>query len=442
MQTNGLKKRILVVAITAALISSSAMVIAAEQTATSIPAGVGGEYYTLGGGSVLPPPGSGRITFNIRARLQLGFGYSCGKFNFQNNISQMINQFRQRVRQLPGQLQQAAQAAVAGLPGYLMQKYNPTLYNILTKTLDESAELFNMSYKSCEQMEAEMAKDPNANPYDGFLRASIAQKWTIGGNANNAIAADVHQDVKTNPAAPIRWIGGVLYGTALTPIQINHDLAVAGYNIMLNRTGDVSTNARPTGNLANERIARIWPTPREAGVWAQKVVGDKRVVLIGANQNRETIPGKGLRPIMVELRTEIQEAVRLAYEENNYSGFNNYATVKVTPALIEGIKALPVSQRGFMRDRMIEEMAVKETIERAFLIVQMISIGLQEPDVSSSTGASIADEYVRNNTIPAFQSRIEEVLQDIELSQSTIDGTTRTIINQSQGLGSFVRGKE
>ena len=415
---------------------------AAEQTAAPVSVGVGGEYYTLGGGAVLPPPGSGRVTFNINARLQVGFGYSCGKFNFHDNISQMINQFQQRLRQLPGQLQQAVQAAIAGLPGYLMQKYNPTLYNILTKTLDESAELFNMSFKTCEQMEAEMAADPNANPYDGFFRASIAEKWRDGGNQSNAVAPDVYEDIKQNPAEPIQWLGGNLYGTQFNPVQINHDLVVAGYNIMLGRTNDVSITTAPTGTLANEPIVQIWSNPDEAGRWVQTVVGDLRIILTGSNQNRSTIPGKGLRPKVVELRADIEQAFNLAYNQNDYSQIKTFGSLNVTPALIESLRSMNAGERAVLRGRLIEEMAVKETVERAFLILQMLSTGSQAPDVTSSVGGAAADEYLRQNTLPAFESQIDSIIKDLELRDKTLSRTSRDIISRSKQSGSSSLGKQ
>lgn len=438
-----MKKKILPLLIGAALLSLKIpLAFSAEQTASPVSVGVGGEYYTLGGGAVLPPPGSGRVTFNINARLQVGFGYSCGKFNFHNNIEQMINQFQTRLRQLPGQLQQAVQAAIAGLPGYLMQKYNPTLYNILTKTLDESAELFNMSYKTCEQMESEMARNPNANPYDGFFQASVANKWRTGGNQNNAVAPDVYDDIKSSPAEPIAWIGGHLYGTQFNPVQINRDLVVAGYNIMLGRTADVSITSAPIGALANEPIAQIWANPEEAGVWAQTVVGDMRIVLTGSHQNRTSIPGKGLRPKVVELIAEIETAFDLAYNQNDYSQIKTFGSMSITPSLIESLKAMNAGERAVLRGRLIEEMAVKETVERSFLILQMMATGIQAPDVVSSTGGSSADEYLRKTTLPAFESKIDEIIKDIELKNTTLNRTTRDIISRSRQTGASSVGKQ
>ena len=241
------------------------------QAAPEVSATVGDLYYRLGGGKVLPPPGAGYTTFNLRSRFTGGFGMSCGQFNYHQNVQQVINEWKSRVRQIPGQLKAAVSSAIASLPGYLMMKYNPSLYNIITKTLDESADLFKLSYKSCQQVEKELARNPEANPYQGFLQASVMDKWTLGAQ-NNQVAADVDEEVKTNPAGPIRWIGGEEYGTPSNPIQINRDLVVAGYNILIGRTDNVAVVTPPVGPAALEPIVRIWPNPQAAGTWIQEVL--------------------------------------------------------------------------------------------------------------------------------------------------------------------------
>ncbi len=48
-------------------------------------------FYKLGGGSAVPAPGSGQVTHHVTAHFKGGFGYSCVQFDFQNNLSQMIN---------------------------------------------------------------------------------------------------------------------------------------------------------------------------------------------------------------------------------------------------------------------------------------------------------------------------------------------------------------
>jgi len=388
-------------------------------------------YYHLGGGEALPRPASGFTSFNIRARFTAGFGYSCGKFNYHDNIQQMVNQLKTKVRAIPSQLQTAVSAGIAGLPGYLMQKYNPTLYNILTQTLDQSADLFQLSYKSCQQMEAEMASNPDANPYSGFLRASIANKWSDGAKSGDKNAADTNEDIKANPAGPIEWLGGKLYGTSDNPVQINKDIVTAGYNILIGRTNDVSLTTEPPESMRDEPIVKIWKNPNLAGRWIQDVIGDKRIIL-DESIEPDTIPGKGLRPKVIILENEIRTALLDAYENNEYEDLNKYTTVRISGSIINGLRSLPQGERLIMMDRLISEMAVSEIQERMFLIKQMISAGLNAPDVSASLGGSTADEHIRHVSLPEIDSKINEIYDDLELKQRTINRTTIAILNRAE----------
>lgn len=287
---------------------------------------IGRLYYEIGGGKLLPPPGAGVYTFNIRSSFNTGYGYSCGAFNYHSNITQMINQFLSRVRQIPGQLMDAFSAALVGLPNYLLMKTNASLYNTINNTLNETTELFRLSFKSCAQIEEEIRRHPDTNPYQGFIQASIADKWHYGGDSGENIA-DVSEEIKQNPVDPITWLGGRIAGTPDNPIQVNRDLTVAGYNLMIGRTGDVSTTAAPTGALALEPIVRVWPDPGLAGQWIQEVIGDQRLVLQDSPPNPESIPGKGLRPKVVALEPEILEALMEVYNHNDYTLINNYLSL-------------------------------------------------------------------------------------------------------------------
>ncbi len=415
--------------------------VAAPNNASPVPAEISGLYYHLGGGRYLPPPGSNMSSYNIAARYRVGLGYSCGQFNFQDNITTMVNQMMTRVRQVPSQLTSAASAAVAGLPGYLIQKANPTLYNIITKTLDETANLFNLSFQSCQQLERELRQSPGTNPYQGFMRASIADRWTVGAGAGET-AADVDEAIKENPREPIKWLGDNLYGTVANPLQINHDIVVAGYNIMLGRTSDVSITTAPVGALANQPIVKIWSSPLAAGRWAQEVLGDTKVVLVDNTVKPETIAGKGLRPQVDLLEEPIHAALKLALNTDDYSDLNKYTSTRISSGIVESLRAMPAGEAAVMIDRLISELAVSEARERLMLIKQMLLTGLKAPDLVASTAGATAVEYIRGTTFPDMERVTQEIFDALELKQKTVNRTTINILNhrsQQQSAGASKR---
>ncbi len=384
-------------------------------------------FLKLGGGKVVPAPGSGYVTHRVTARLKLGFGYSCGEFDFQDNIAQMINQIETRVREIPMQLQNAMSAAVAGLPGYLMQKINPNLYNIVTKSLDETAELFRFSYKTCEQMEAEMRQ--GKNPYDNFMTAVVANKWKIGGESGQNIV-DMKSEIAADKNGPIKWLGGNEYGTVQRPVQINHDLVIAGYNIMIGRTGDVSTNEIPTGVLAQQPIVQIWSRPSIAGDWIQNVVGDLRIITAVDNVEPESITGKGLRPVVADLEPLIRAALSSAIIIHDFEDINKFTSARLSSGLVDGLRGMPLGERLVFMERLVSEMAVNEAYERVTLIRQMLLMGLKHPDNVAANISDRTEEYVRGKTFADLDIAINEIYEALALKRTTVNSTAISIINQ------------
>jgi integrating conjugative element protein (TIGR03755 family) len=339
-------------------------------------------------------------------------------------------------------LQGAATAAIAGLPGYLLMKRNPTLYNIITKTLDESAELFRLSYKSCREMEREMARNPDANPYQGFLQAGATDLWEQGADEGD-LAADVDQSIKDSPPTEVKWLGGNAYGTPDNPVQINRDIVVAGYNILIGRIGDVSvTDAPATAEELSQPVVKIWPDPEQAARWAQDVLGDKIIVLGKDAPAPETIAGKGLRPKVEELEPLVAAALALALETDDYTDLNKFTSARISGLLIESLRDMPRGDAAVMTDRLVSEMAVSEAAERLTLIKQMMLIGLKAPDVGASTGGATAEEYIRGVTFPDMEVAQNEIYDALELKQRTINRTTVSILNHAEQLRNSAAGAE
>jgi integrating conjugative element protein (TIGR03755 family) len=417
----------------------------ATQAVPEVSVDVGRVYYLIGGGKVLPPPGSEIYTANIRASFNLGYGYSCGRFSYHANVSAMVNDFMNQMREMPGQLVDAFSAAVAGFPSYLLMKANASLYNTVTKTLSDAHELFRFSYKSCEQIESELRQNPDSNPYQGFIRASILDRWHIGAE-NGENISDVHDDVKENPVGPITWFGGNEAGTVDNPIQVNRDFVVAGYNIMIGRSGDVSVTNAPTGTAAQQPIVQIWPTPEDARRWVQEVLGDYSLNLTDsvAGGAPESKPGRGIRPMVTSLEIEIHNALMQVYEHNDYSLVNNYLSLpSISGRLADGLRTLPENEKSVFIDRLVSEMSVKEIQDRMVLIRQMIYSALKHPDLLASPAAGgAAVDILYKKTLPSIRDVISEVDNEIKLQQKTINPTILSILDRAEEIRKSGHGKQ
>ncbi len=393
-------------------------------------------FFMLGGGPTVPPPGTGMITTTVTAHLKAGFGYSCGKFSFYNNIADMINNVTQQVRQLPFALQGAVTAAVTALPGYLMEQINPGLLKEIDQALDQSKELFRFSYKSCEQMESEMRKNGKGyNPYNGFMKAVVYNKWNLAAK-NGTNIADVPKQITQNPAGPIKWLGGKDYGTPMNPIEINRDMVIAGYNIMLGRNADVSINTAPTGAMAKQPIVKIWPKPSDAGVWLQRIVGDKVIITSVAKAKPISINGHGLTQVVADLQPQIRSALNKAINTFDFTDINKFDGINMSAGIINALRDMPLAQRSVYMNRLVSEMAVNVTLDRVDLIRQMLSLGLNNPDNVTAKISGVTEKYIRSTTLPDLKLRLNEIFEAQTLKHTTINTTSIMLLNQDAALRS------
>lgn len=388
--------------------------------------------YTLGGGRAVPPPGSKFIKHAVTANLDFRSSYSCGKFDFQTNISDAVNNIKTEIREIPMQLQNAITGAVASLPSYYMKKINSALYDVLNQALGESTELFRLSYKSCETLEKEIHdNEAGYNPYSSFMKVSWYGKAEEDAAQGKSILDLKQQKTDGTTPPPIKWLGGKDYGTELRPIQLNHDLVMAGYNIMLGRTADVSDDSIPAPALRQEIIVKIWSRPSVAGEWLQEIVGDQ-VIITTSNDKKPTIlQGKGLRTTIEELEPLIADALNTAISTYNFTDLNEFASaLKISSGLVDALRDMPTQERSLIFERLVSEMAVNEVFERVNLIRQMLSHGLKAPDNETAKISETIEKFIRGSTYPELDRSKQQILTQISLKQSTVNTTALFIIGQ------------
>ncbi|MCP4983474.1 MAG: hypothetical protein GY935_23610, partial [Gammaproteobacteria bacterium] len=262
------------------------------------------------------------------------------------------------------------------------------------------------------------------------MSVSIANKWSAGGSSGGNIA-DVDAQIKQDPTGPVQWLGGNDYGTIDNPVRINHDLVIAGYNIMLGRSTDVSIDTKPSGALTQEPIVQIWDKPSAAGKWLQGVVGDKEIITEAIKPFHKSVTGEGLRPIVADLEPLINDALLEAVNKYDFTDINEYNMLSISNGLIDGLRAMPLGERSVFMDRLVSEMAVNEAYHRVTLIRQMLLIGLNAPDIVASQAASDTTNYVRQSTLPDLDSLVAEIYADLSLKRTTVNATALSIINQS-----------
>ena len=318
------------------------------------------------------------VNLNIRA----GIGYSCGQFNMFNNLAQEIDNLKKQASKLPGELQNAATAAVAAAPGYLLHKSAPEVYALLNEKIDEAFQLFQLSYKSCKQIEREMLRG-NANPYADFMQVSVGEQWSK--NIGIGSITEIEQTVDENAAedgftfAKCQKVGG----SDTDPAFIYEELITAGFNTLHNRS-DISSNA---STRSAHTFTQFWARPSSAVSWIHQTFGEE-IVKLGQNTNVSPIVGVGLFGQFEVLSNTFS----IAFEEvagGEYENYNNlqkiYPSLKERPETLREL--LTLDDRGnshgkrlttaLMIVRLSKYYAYEVLFKRLTAMYQLINAGLR-----------------------------------------------------------------
>ncbi len=400
--------------------------------AEAVPVNTSVIYYKIGGGKVVGSPASGFRTIRVTANYSAGFGYTCGQFDPHENVSQMINQVQSKVRELPNQLSSAFTAAMLSLPGYLLKREYPGLYGIITKTLDDSWELFDLGLKSCQQMESEMNRMGDGyNPYQNVLRASVADRWEYEVGVSSGLTVDeVKKTVDTDVGnRGLLWAEGVRFGGLnQDPIRFNHDLVVAGYNTLIGRS-PTNDESQPSASYRDSHLYGIWKSPREAANFLVEIAGEEE---IRTDNSKPVVKAPmGMRPFLQTATVLLQAALQNAVESNDWQAIHSIDSMGVAVGVVEAIRKEDASLRGTMITQMAGEIAVVELLERVQLIERMLNAGLKQADISASKAASTAATYVKNDTLPKLQHELRKILATHEFRNQSLHHTALTILERS-----------
>ncbi|MFB3078013.1 MAG: integrating conjugative element protein, partial [Lysobacterales bacterium] len=249
-------------------------------------------YYEIGGAKPVSAPANPKVTsFTLGGSVQLGLGYSCAAFDPVAAVSNSLNNIGAGVDNIMNAMTAAASSAIAALPALILQRANPGLYDLFQNALLKAEQTMQLATKSCEVMEAEIAR--GKNPYADLITLSKGNDWKMqmGIGGNDAVTAKEAVDA-TNGDNGIPWITGQAGGTGQPELRFTGDIVEAGYNINMNRPITTST---PIPAADATRLSEIWPEPSAARGWVVDVVGEN-IVTTCDTCRKDSVPGTGLLP--------------------------------------------------------------------------------------------------------------------------------------------------
>ena len=390
----------------------------------------GSFYYSIGGGTPIGPPASTQTeTVSIGASLAWGSNLTCGEFDPFVTVSNQLNGITEGFEQMMSDVLEAATAAVASLPGLILQRANPGLYDLMQNGILQGKLDVEYAKTSCEQVSRLLA---DKLPVDDWTLVSTGQNWRQAAVDGQDIIEAKRNVEATAGEGGVPWTCGELRGGAGQPaVDVNADTVAAGYNVLLNRAPCDDT-AIVAADPEVDRLAVQWDTPAAASAFAVEVLGDTAIRTCEGCDKLESTPGKGLAFVhdetRVEVGTELADLVAGAaaptYEE--LQAVSAPPGILVTRPLIEAIRA--DEERDLIIERLAGEIALARTLEQALMVRRMIQAGKREPNIASIGPAQDALE----TSLSDLTAEIDGLLYEIGVREAITSNTAQKLLVRRQ----------
>ena len=385
-------------------------------------------YYEIGGAQPVSPPPNPLVTsVTLGGSAQLGLGYSCAKFDPLLAVTHTLNNIKSGVDDMMNAMTAAASSAIAALPALILQRANPGLYDLFQNALLKAEETMKLATKSCEQMEAEIAK--GKNPYADLITLSKGNDWKVqmGIGSNDAVSAKNAVE-SANGDNGVPWIGGAAGGAGQPVLRFTGDLVQAGYNINLNRP---IADTTPVPATDATRLAEIWASPTLARNWVVDVVGEN-IVTTCAPCRKDSIPGTGLLPKLYRESTEVTVELQALVAGDLPPTRDNLDRVTapgvaVTRQVIEAIREMPDTEQALITSRLVAEISTARTVEKALYARRLLHSGRQVPEVYAT---EVARQHA-DTAIAELDKEIESLLFETRVRREVVSETVTVLLNRA-----------
>lgn len=377
-------------------------------------------FYQIGGARAVSPAATNvNSTIRIGGSADFGLGYSCGKFDPKASVRDTLNNIRDQVVAIGDGIQ----AAAAALPGYIICRANPLMCQMLQNYTAKAEALYNVSVKSCEQMEAEAQR--GENPFDDWITIRKSQAWQRAAAQGQTAARAKREVDRETGAAGVAWPAsssgraGGAGQPALNPVA---DAAQIGYNLLLRR--EPSSTATVSAQERSVPLTRTWWSPADVQAEATRILGDSAAP-IQDGQVPSGSPGIGLHAGIDErtesYRTRLRDMITRG-EVPEPNQVEQPFPIPMTKGLLQGLAESP----DWMIDRLASDAAVSEAVERGLLLRRVLITALSHPDVAAASPAATSIE----KAISRLESDIDRLMFEQRVRKELTHQTASTALDR------------
>lgn len=362
--------------------------------------------YELGGNRRIDP-GNSRAAPSIEA----GVRFEANACTFDPKLA--VDASMQQVEQLISTVKGIPATVLASLPGYLICRAKPALCELLQNFQQRFEERFSLQVKQCEDVINDAIE--GRNPIPDFVQVARREEWQKGSEKGRT----PHQIIEGLPKAGndgIPWIAGKRAGgRGQLQLQPVRQTISAGWCYTAGEKMDCESSA------AENEFTAAWETPKQARAWIATVVGDVGLWIYDGAPAPTVIPGLGLVP-RVRARTEAIQKVlgaALAKEPDEVTGEEIEALSSTNNPMTKDVLRLLRADPGrdWLAERLANEIATRQVLDRAFLARRLLMVGSQEAHLAADEG-----------TLKLFESKTKRLDSEIQhlLTEAAAQGAVAT----------------
>lgn len=398
-------------------------------------------YYTLGGGEPISRSATNRDrTIELGADISWNTDLICGDFDMSLSVEQQLSGIKGAFSDLMSGVIGAATGAVASLPGLVIQKLNPALYDLLQNGILQASEEYHLAQTSCEAMVGSMG-DVMDNGWETVAKGSWWSKESQTGGAE--ILETREKSTAEGVDAGVVWVEGALRGgSGQPPIELVGDTARAGYNLLINRNaGNTSSASTTCGGAA---ICEEWVEPERFAEWMVDVLGEEKIRTCKNCEKVRVQSGKGLSSQVTQEQDQIVldlDALILAASpptEDELRAVSGGPGMLVSRRVIEALREEKPEEQAALILRLAGEMALSRTMERAMMARRAMLAGMREPNIAST---GVAPERL-SAFARELEKEIDNLLFEMDVRRRVATNTTAHLLMRDQARKAVPIGED
>jgi integrating conjugative element protein (TIGR03755 family) len=403
-------------------------------------------YYEFGGAEPINKPvWSSYNPVPLQVSGEFGWNYSCGKFSISNSVNRLLRDVATAADDYLNAMVANAQAAVASLPGIILQRANPTLYDMMQNGLLRAQATANAARLDCQAMEESIMANGSGigGVWENLKQSAKITDWKAQATYSRNDIVQAQRNVEQNAGANgIPWIaaGGASAragGVNQPVIKINADITGAGYDMAVSAGNPRFSNSNAAPLTAKNskafglfQLFNAFPTKASAQEYVTRVIGDTAVTTTEGGL-KTTQPGYGLNEEVVRETQRVlpllTAAVNAGRAITNAEREQISPSAQLTDQLLRSIRDLPRQDRDLIVQRLAGEIAMTNTINKALMTINILRLGKTNPNVESyDMIVEMADQGIAE-----LKTYVDDLMYETRIRKELVSETAVAILQRA-----------